>query len=369
MIQKSWNIIIYGQDGTTVLATLPQSNIRGYPTFTTRINGGLGECVLDLVGSGFFFDTFDEGNAIKHMNIVDIYEIDPSHPLGRRIYRGFISRYEPYIDSGSDEGVKVTCLGLVSLLTKSYYKNGGTFTVSHSSVDPSTIAEAILTHFNTIYGGSLITSSSSVATVGTNVSYDFSDQKWFDALSTVGKLAGTGYWWNVDENGIYWLQPRTNTATHIFTIGKDIDSITVTKDGEKIVNDVQVRYSGGSYDASDATSQSTYGTGSPATGKMSKIVSDTSMGLDAATQAGTKEVQDQKSAYLSASVEINSNYDIESVKVGQAAVIANYSASASNLFPNPLVIVSTTYTGDALRIQFEQPTTDLGIELQSFVNG
>src|SRR5437879_602488 len=116
-LQKQFTAKLFAADGTTLRKNIAPNVLKQSPQFNSRINGGLGELVLDL---NLPFDDFDEGVSIDYMNIVDLYAIDADHPRGRRIYRGYISRYEPYIE-GSDQGVKVTCLGLASLLTHAYY--------------------------------------------------------------------------------------------------------------------------------------------------------------------------------------------------------------------------------------------------------
>ncbi len=62
-----------------------------------------------------------------------------------------MSKYDTYIEQDGSEGVRMTCLGLVSLLAASYYKNGSSFTVTHSTVDPETIGRAIIDHVNSIF--------------------------------------------------------------------------------------------------------------------------------------------------------------------------------------------------------------------------
>src|SRR4051812_3190238 len=107
------------------------------------------------------------------MNIVDIYAIDRLNPRGRRIYRGFVSRYEPYIDASGNEGVRVTCLGLVSLLTFSYYNTGGTFAVTQTAANPEAIFKAIIDQVNTTYGISLLSYPGTTSPVGASVDYTF----------------------------------------------------------------------------------------------------------------------------------------------------------------------------------------------------
>ncbi len=367
-LQKEYTIQVFDQDGTTFRKSysIGDGSLKNSPSFSSQINGGYGQCELDL---DVPFDSFSEGSGVDFMNIVKIYAVDQTNPRGRLIYTGFISRYEPYIDAQSEEGVKVTLLGLVSLLSFSYYKNGSTYAVTHSAVDPETIGRAVIDHFNTIYGGSLLSySGDTTDPVGASVSFVFTDQKWIDSIKKTGELAGTDWWWKIDETGKYWIKAKPSTATHVFTIGRDIQSIRATKDSEKVVNDIQVRRSGGTTtDYSDATSQVTYGTGG--SGKRTKIISDTSI-TDATTanQRGNKEIADFKDSKIKASVTVNNKYDIESVKVGETCRIQAYDKS-NTFFGTNMFISSINYSADSIRIELEQQAQSFGKELDQFVNG
>jgi len=72
-MQKSYNVQVYDQDGVTALRTIPAKQIKNEISFSSRINAGLGQLVLDL---NLPFDDFDEGASIDYMNIVDVYAVD-----------------------------------------------------------------------------------------------------------------------------------------------------------------------------------------------------------------------------------------------------------------------------------------------------
>ncbi len=238
-VTKHFVAQIYDQDGSTLLRTLTTEmpldttlpHLKSVPTFSTRINGGQGECVLDI---NFPFDNFEEGSTVNFMNIVKLYcvKVDRSAASQTQtlLYTGFVSKYDTYVEQDGSEGVRMTCLGLVSLLAASYYKNGSSFTVTHSTVDPETIGHAIIDHVNSIFGGSLFSySGSTTSSVGTSVSITFTDQKWNDALKKTGELAGTDWWWKVDESGQYWLKAKPSSPTHTFTIRRDIVSLNARR--------------------------------------------------------------------------------------------------------------------------------------------
>src|SRR4051812_25770709 len=126
-LSRRYRVEVYDQDGTSPLRTLTGDRpldssllcLKNSPTFTARTDGGYGELVLDLKAP---FDDFEEGTTVNFMNVVKVYAVvrDESALAQSEtlIYTGFMSRYEPYLQGG-EEGVRVTCLGLVSLLTLS----------------------------------------------------------------------------------------------------------------------------------------------------------------------------------------------------------------------------------------------------------
>jgi len=238
-------------------------------------------------------------------------------------------------------------------------------TTIRSAAQPSRCAKSASAY----YGGSLISySDDTTDPVGTAVTVNFEDVKWFDALKKVHELSGDGWWWKVDQDGQYWLKPRPSDPTHTFSIGGNIVSARVKKDSEKIVNDVQVRRSGGTAtDYPDSASQAEYGTGDPATGKRTKIVSDSSLAdVNAADQRGNKEIADNKDAKIATQIVISSDYDLESIHVGETCEIVNYK-KGSGLFADNMQIVGIEYSPTQCRIDLEQQTANFGLELQAFV--
>ncbi len=372
-LQRHHLIKIYDQDGLTAIKTFstlrPEGEDTGYvkgtPTFDSKINGGLGELVIDLA---LPLDNFDEGASVNFMNVVKVYAVvvddaalTQTEPL---VYTGFVSRYEPYLEADGTEGVRVTCLGLVSLLALSFYKSGSSFAVTHTAQDPAAIAAAVVAHFNTVFGGSLL--SSSADAVGTAVSLTFTDQRHADALRKVGEVTGAGWWWSVNESGVYRLRQKPASPTHTFTVGKDVVRISAPKDSEKVVNDVQVRGAASLVaDGSDAASQARFGTGSPGSGKRSNVVSDTTLAdANALTQRSAKEVADNKDDKTKATIVVDTNYPIETVKVGETCRVRNL---APGVVPDNALIVAVRYDGDTITVELDEQPADFGRELSSLI--
>lgn len=339
---------MYESDGTTLIETLNPSIIKNVPSFSSEINGGFGQYILDL---NLDFDEFGEGGVIDFMNIVRVYVADANNTLGRLVYTGFISAYSPYVD-GAEQGVRVTVLGMVSLLSFAYYKDGASFTVAHAAEDPSDIMKAIIDHFSGVYGAGLITydvGATTVDSVGVNVTYTFEEKKWLDALKDIFATAGAGWFWVVDKQGQLYLKEKPASATHTFTIGKDIEYLEIPKSSEKVINQVRVKYNGNTADDSDATSITNFGT-------REKIVSDDQIQNSAtADQVAAQTVDDNKDEKIKARLVVNANYDLESIKVGDTCKIRNFLKDAT-VFNDNMLISGISYSLEKVTIQLEEFT-------------
>ena len=367
LVEKRFRVDIYAPDGTTPRASLwyglPATSgepyVKNEISFPSRINGGLGELELDLA---YPWQRFDEGTTIAISNIVEVWCMDDAHTRGRRIYQGYISRYTPYLKP-SGRGLKVTALGKWSMLTWAKYKDGSSYTVTHTAQDPEAILRAIVDHFTTVQGAGLITySDATTDPVGTVVTKTFTDKSHGEAVIDGVNVAGTGWWTKVDADGLLWLKAKPTQPTHIFTIDYDIQEIEATKDGERIVNLIQVRgESGATTDVSDAASIAAYGT-------HEKIKSDSSLGdVTTRTQSGSKDLGDNKDPKVRAPFVVNANYDLESIEVGETCRIVNYDKS-STFFSDNMLIVGVTYNhGRTVSIELEQFGTSLGAELTRLI--
>lgn len=350
-MQKTYVYKVYENDGTTLLKTWEGNVVVSLPTFNAQMKGGYGNCSLRLK---LPFDDFDEGTSIAYGNIVKIYEVDTDNVNGRIIYTGYISQYNPFFDNNK-EGVNIELLGLVSLLTRDYYKNGATYAVTETSQDPSTIFQNIITQANSVLPGTPFSySASTISTTGQSVTYTYTARKWVDALQDTFDLIGGGWFWYIGADGSVYLKQKPSSATHTFTIGKDIIAMSVVKSGEKLINEAYIDYNGGNTSDTDATSQTNYG-------KHAKYINDQST-TDATTAGNIVQtnVDDNKELKISASIVINDTYDIESIKPGDTCKIRNLPTSSST-FTDNMQIVRINYSPTRIELQLEE-IVDFGNE-------
>lgn len=340
---KRYQIKIYDLDGT-YRKTLSPSVVKTQPTFSSVINGGQGQCIIDLA---LPVDNFGEGDYIDHMKVVRIYQVDRDNSVEPRlIYTGWISQYTPYFGQ-AEEGVKITLLGLVSLLSRAYYKSGANYTFTKTSMDPGDIIKDIIDHFNSVYTGGWISyAGGNVDSVGTNVTYEFDQKTWIEALKSTVELADEGWWWHVDATGEVYFKQKPATVTHILVKGKDVQSGEIKKTNEDVANKIHLTYDGGSQDYSDSASQTAYGL-------REKILDDQRIThVPTADQKGNKELDDNKDPKTEAKLTLNANYDLESIQVGDTVSVMNFKKGTNPIESNRQ-IVSVNYQGEFMTIGLE----------------
>lgn len=338
---KSYSLKIYSFSGT-YLKTIKSNQIMSDPKFNSKTKGGQGQCMIDI---HLPYDDFDEGVSIKGMNVVKIYERDNEFNLqATLIYTGFISQYTPYVN-GSVEGVTLTLLGLVSMLSYGYFRTGGgSDVVEVLATDPADVMEDIIDHFNTIYPGNWISHGANVIPIGGTINFTYSKLKWLDSITKTFELAEANRYFTIRENGELYYKDFPSTPTHRFTIGKDVDIAVITKNTEKIVNRVVLQWESGTNTYDDAPSQAAYGL---------KELFIKELGVPDLTTANNyaaSVLAEKKDPKLEAKLHINNKYNIESVHPGDTCSVFN-SKKDSNVFDANMVITSVAYTPDGIDIE------------------
>lgn len=358
--KKKFNAKAYAMDGTFVHTFSPDV-VANDPRFSSEINDGFGECTLLLNKP---FDDFDEGTKVAFENIVKIYEFDENNVSGRLIYTGVCTQYRPTAED-ANQYVEMSLVGLVQFLSRAYFTSGGSYTVDYtggSVADPADMIKDAIDNLLVDYPDcGLSYSGGHIDDLGSTISHQFVERKWRQAIETAHGFMGAGWWWKVDESGQFWLAEKPATATHSFSFSKHIDEAVVNKNDEAVVNKIHFKYSGGTVDVNDATSISTYG-------KHEEIISDTTItDSTGATNKANQILADKKDPKTSATITINSSYDLESIKVGETCKIFGLKKDSA-LFNDNMQIVRVDYKVDTATLHLEEITNVYGTELANFTN-
>ncbi len=372
---KTYFAKIYESNGDYI-DTLKGFNFSG---FRKQINGGLGELVLSIPKK---FDDFEENYIVKLNNKIEVWCADSDTGTdGLKIYSGFISRYEPYID-GEKEGLAIRCLGFVSKLATSILKNGTQIELKTNTANGLTTGDtasaceiknviaAILDRFQAEATNPLINySSDSMETCGNTYSYTFNAKYYSEAIEKCRGAAPEDWWWYVGADNILKFRPKPPQATHTFMFGKHFKSIKVSKNMENVVN--RVLFSSG--DNSDRQICKLY-SDAESEGNFDDrwaIVTDNRVSIaDTADNIGESFLAEKKDAEVKTVIEILDNngnldgYDIESINPGDTCKFVGFNDITSLTFTNNMKILGVEYTPDSVILEIENLNPSIARENQ-----
>lgn len=353
---KSFNIKVYDSSGnyiTTVNENLRLSDI----SFTEKINSGQGELSLSVKSD---FENPPSWAEFNNFIKISVVKIESGIQTELLIYTGFISRIN-HVRKGSQEYIDISILSLSGLLGIGLYKDGSSFDVIFSSVDPSDISTDIIDKANASIGGSWLSYGSNVDSVGVNIDYVFQKKKWLDAMNFIIKLSGADWFWFIDNSGELYFKEKPSTPTHKFNIETDVTDISIINDSEGIINSSTVEYGGSGLTVtdSDATSISNYF-------KRDTYEKETDIDVNGATQLAEYNVATQKDPKIKVRAVINSRYDIESIHAGDTCSFFGLSLGSTVLGSN-LMIVSVNYSEDEVEIELSETFSNFGDELGKYI--
>jgi len=330
---KRFKLKIFSADGVTHLADINPQTMETFPRFLSTIQSGAGQMEISYLAG---FDNFGEGVTIKNGNIGKLYLIDQNNPLGLLIYTGVLVTYTPYIETNKS-GVRLTFLGIHTLLQNSFYKSGANYTFSQTK-DPSQMAVDVINHFSTIYTG--LISSSGVVNTGGSESFTFQRKKHLEALNSIFGIIPDGWFWRITPDGILTIDQLPAVAMHTFTFGKDLVSASVEKSMQTTYNAQLLVYGATPTElyTSNPTSISTYGL-------RENLAIDAGITIaGTATAANNKFISFNKDQKIKAKMRINALYNIESIKVGDTCRVENMKVG-STLFSQNMLIARVDYNG------------------------
>ncbi len=361
-MSKSYFTKIYQPNGDYI-DTLKDVNFSG---FRKQINGGLGELSFSIPKK---FDDFDENYLIKLNNRIDLWVNDDNTGTdGLKIYSGFISRYEPYIQE-HEEGVTVRCLGYVSKLATSILKNGtqielktdissGLTTGSTASAcEVSDIVKAIIDRFQ-IETNNPVVDYSSIDDSGNEMTYTFNAKYYLEAIDKCREFAPANHWFYIGADNILQFKPKPSKATHIFVFGKHFKGVKVEKNMENVVN--KVLFSSG--DNSDQQILKLYEDTDSVNSfdDRWKIITDNRVSVsETADNMGQGTITEKKDAEVKVVVEILDNngtgtgYDIESINPGDTCKFVGFNDITSLTFTDNMHILGVEYTPNSVILEIE----------------
>ena len=193
-------------------------------------------------------------------------------------------------------------------------------------------------------------------------------------------MAGATWYWYVDADNVFYFREYATTPTHLFTFGKDISSLEITRSADNIKNEF-IFWNGLMADDTNFISNRYYNTNS-INSYWNRFEANTdgrvttSAGADA---LGGSYINAYKNPNVSMRFEVKDNnlgagYDIESIEPGHTCKILNL--NDSDVVGDNMVITSVQYSpekviiyvGD-LREMTGRSLTNLRRQLDSTVYG
>jgi len=396
---KSYFTKIYQPNGDYI-DTLKNVNFSG---FRKQINGGLGELVFSIPKK---FDDFDENYLIKLNNKIDVWVSDSDTGSdGLKIYSGYISQYEPYIE-GQEEGVNVRCLGYVTKLKQQIARDflgssayvqlitrtvlGLRFDDDPSDEDEQSaqihiILAGLLNLYNGVYSEStssegvknpyILNDTSQIEQTTNTMKYVFNTFSFFDIIEKCREYSPANWWWYIGADNILQFKAKPTQATHTFTFGKDFKNIKVEKNMESIVNNVL--FSSVSDDIlvpsilrlyKNQESEDLYD-------DRWEIITDSRVKeTTTADNKGNSRLLEKKDADVRVMIEILDNngsqtgYDIESINPGDTCKFVGFNDITSQTFTDNMQIVGVEYSANSVRLEIESLKPSVSRELQKNTN-
>jgi len=208
------------------------------------------------------------------------------------------------------------------------YSGTGNTQPTYSSVDPSDMLRSVIDDLHS-HGCPITYTADSIDDTGTLVSYQFNVNNGQECVDKVLELCPTDWYYYIDQaTNVFHLHQKGSLPDYVFTMGKEVKSLSILKTAEKIVN--VIYFVGGDIGGGvKLLKKYTQDSSVTAYGEHAMVLSDGRVITDATASilansafSGTPIVQ--------LTVEIIDNtqnadlgYDIESVVLGKIAKIAN----------------------------------------------
>ena len=323
---------IFESDGTFVTTWI---DVISDLSFIETINGGLSELKVEL---GRKESEYGEGDDVKFGNLIEVWVFDKDDSVGVQVYGGILTSYIPKVD-GSKETVEVVFLSYHWELNQYILEVAGDTEVDYLTQDPTVIFRDLLDKF-TAAGGTADHKTGTTTLTATSVSYTFNTITYQGALKKVLELCPENWYYRVGADGTVYMDEKSATAEHTFTIGKEISFYVPEKRTDAIVNTIYFR--GGDTGGGVMLYKKFTNSGSITNFGIRAIsVIDSRVTVEATANTICNRILDEKNAseirvqvkILDDNGEVGEmGYDIETIHVGQTCEIKNATDKGYNLW-------------------------------------
>lgn len=302
-------IKLYDKD-ETFKKTLSWTSISSNPRYTEAIGYWYQDMVFNF--SVDFYDT-----TINHYDIVKVISW-----TGTVLYRGVVIGLDRRLENYWEK-IVVRCMGMLSLWKKIIYNNWSGYTFTKTA-DARDIIEHIIDYINSQYTTNPFSYVTNTTTIAgwTTVAIDFDYTYCTDAIAKVLEL--TNYVFRIDGDGVVYFTPATDTyvTRHKMNMWRHIQSMNIEEKSNKLYNNYVLQYYwAGIQTWSDATSISEYWT-------LTEYIYDQAISdWTTASERIDAELAKRKDPEINATIVVNDNYNLETLKVWDLITISNMNYS------------------------------------------
>ena len=255
------------------------------------------------------------------------------------------------------------------------YKNDTTTTITESATEIGQIIKNIITRYRAEVNTDIYYTVDSINDTSQNGDFVFKSITYLEAINKAKNLAPDGWYWYIDENGLFYFKEIPSTPTHSFTIGKNISLVDVRKTIETVRN-ILYLYNGTTYKRyEDSTSVGLYG-------KRAELITD--INLNSTTTMdnyASRYLAEHKDPQLEIILNIiddtenDKGYDIESINPLDTCQILGLLYSQAQTFNKNMLITNVMYsfnkvvlTLQPIKKQLDNDVLSLKKDLQSEMN-
>jgi hypothetical protein len=314
-----------------------------FSSFTSSLNSGLGDLTINIPRR---FDEYAINGDIELGNRVKVFisDVNGDDVL---VYSGIIDEIDLAVSDS--ESVTISCSGYTTQLADDIYQESGVVYKKFSSTDPSSMLKAVIDTYRANYTNPEVNyTGSSVANTGLTETQEMYCNTYLEAIQLCAQLAPYTWFWRIEADGTFYFEEFPTTATHIFTVGRDIQNLRINRTIRTLQNGILFsnKMSGDDPESifhlkEDATSVSNYG-------RKVKFISDGRYRLSSGTYVNraTRELNLYKDPINVVTLTVLDNnfgagYDIESIKVGDTFRINNIVSNSA--ITNNMLITNITY--------------------------
>jgi len=268
-------------------------------SFTKQINGWLWQLTLVL-------DLWLSNTDFIHGDLIEVYNFE--WLVTNLIYVWYVDEINKSITNF--EETIIIAYWLASLLKRIVYNVTWNYTATINK-DPYTAVWDIITYFNTKYN--YLTLDWSLT--WTTTSYDLKYTDSYKIIDDLNNLSPNYYWFL--NNYTLNFKPKPTTASHVFTLKKDLVSLNIEDDSTELVNTLILTYKTWTKTYTDLTSIWNYGI-------REKYISNTQIwDVTSADEFWAKYINDNKNPKQKMSLIINNIADINNINPWETCKIRN----------------------------------------------